>query len=221
MDSPTGLGGSKIALITLAAAVGIGGGAYAWMARGNAAERNLASGDAARVVEGLSRMDKAELAAEENERLRSDALEALKKAPLEEVFDRIRSPDLSEEERQRLESNLQQLMMEDMERKVNAYFDAPPEQQPALLDQQIDEMQKFMADMQAYREKHKDDPRFKADEEKRRQGWNAPTTQQRKEQMESRNPDQMVRMFRYWGKMRERAQERGIEFGPGRRGSGK
>jgi hypothetical protein len=116
---------------------------------------------------------------------------------------------------------LRDLMMEDMERKVSAYFEAPEEEQDALLDAHIDEFQKFVGEMRAYHEKHKDDPDYQAERERRQQRFEPPSIQQRKERMEGRNPDQMVRMFRYMAKMRERAQQRGIEFGPGRRSAGR
>ncbi|HRX84039.1 MAG TPA: hypothetical protein P5572_03365 [Phycisphaerae bacterium] len=215
MGAAGGMNG-KIPVIAAAALIGLGGGAYLLFGRSTGPESDLASGDAARVVSGLTQMDKTALADADHDQMRRDAMAALKKAPLADVLDRMRSADLSEEERHRLQANMQQLIREDMERKVNDYYAAPEEERQAVLDAHIDEMQKFMEEMRAYREKHKDDPDFK--EGGGAGGWTPPTTQERKERMESHNPDQIVRMFRYWGAMQQRAQERGISFWGGRRG---
>jgi len=213
-----GMHGGKLAVVLVTGAAALGGGAYLLFGH-SADERALASGDANRVMSALANMDNEALTTEQNERLRSEALSTLRSTPLEQVFDQLRTAKLSDEERDRLEANLRELMMEDMQRKVNDYFEAPEAEQEAVMDAHIDEMQKFMADMRAYHEKHKDDPDYQAERDQRRQRMGTPSLQERKQRMEGTNPDQMVRMFRYWTKMRERAQQRGIEMGPGQRGS--
>ena len=63
--------------------------------------------------------------------------------------------------------------------------------------------------MQAYHEAHKDDPEYQKEQEQRRARWGSPSKQQRKKWMESRNPDEMARFFRYMGKMMARAGQTG------------
>jgi len=199
-------------------AVGLGGtgvAAYWLLGRPSRIERDLSSGDSARVVAALAAMDNSTFDADENATLRRQALISLKKTPVEQLMDRMRDPQLSEEERTRLRENLWALMREDMERKVSACLDAPADQQQAILDEHIDEMLEFTSAMRAYHEKHKNDPDYQAERARSRDAWRSPSRQDRKAQMEGTNPDQMARMFRYLSKMYARASERGIDFGRG------
>lgn len=199
-------------------AVGLGGtslAAYWLIGRPSQVERDLTSGDSTRVVAALAAMDTSAFDADENAALRSQALLSLKKTPVDQLMDRMRNPQLSEEERTRLRENLWALMREDMEQKVSACLDAPADRQQAILDEHIDEMLEFTSAMRAYHEKHKNDPDYQAEQARSRDAWRPPSRQDRKAQMEGTNPDQMARMFQYWSKMYARTSERGIDFGRG------
>jgi len=209
-----------------AAVVVVGvGGFYTVAAMTDRAPRDLASGDTTRVLDALATMDKDALSDERNQQLRRKAFETLKGAPLEQVFDRLHSDDLTDAQREHLEDNLRQLMREDMERKVNEYFAATTDQErDRILDQHIDDFKRFRERMRAYREKIKDDPKRQADADRRRSRRWAPSKQQRKDRMENTSPDRRARMFQYFMKMRARAEKRGEDmggpFGHRRAGSG-
>ncbi len=194
------------------------GGLYASSAGlfGGASEE-LASGDTDKVIDALSSLDKEQLASADNREGRQKAFDTLKGASLESIFDRMRSDDLTDEQRQNLRENMGRLMREDMERKVDEYNSAPEGEKEAILDRHIDEMVAFREKFREYREKHKDDPEMEKQREERRKNWKPPTKQQRKERMENSNPDKRARGMRYFGKMMARASERGIKmgFGPG------
>ena len=183
----------------------------------NSVESNLVSGHPQRMVDTLAQFDNEQFTSDENTDLRNRTLQAMKETPLEEVLDRIRSPELSDQDRDNLEANLKDLMMEDMNNKIDEYTEAPEEQKEEILDRHIDEMQDFWAEMKAYHEKHKDDADYQAEREKRQAAHKRPSKQDRKNWMEGSSPDRMVRMFKYWGKMKERATARGIDFGGGKR----
>ncbi|HNO77416.1 MAG TPA: hypothetical protein PKN33_05080 [Phycisphaerae bacterium] len=189
------------------------------------ADEQLASGDTDKVMNALSSIDNEKFASADNRDARAKALDTLKNSSIESVFDRMRSDDLTDEQRDKLRENMGQLMREDMERKVDEYLSAPETDKQAIMDRHIDEMVAFRDKMRAYRDKHKDDPEAEKEQQERRQNWTRPTTQQRKERMESRNPEKMAQMMRYWPKMMARAKERGINMGwgpgGGRRGGGK
>ncbi len=180
--------------------------------------RDLASNDADRVMDALSTMDNEKLASSEYKDARAKAMETLKSTSLDRVFDRLRSDDLSEEQRESMRSNLGAMIQEDMQKKMDEYSSAPEEEKEAIMDRHIDEMVAFRDKMRAYRDEHKDDPGFEKEREERRNRRRSPTKQQRKERMEKRNPDRTAQMMRYWPKMMVRASERGIKMGFGRGG---
>jgi arsenate reductase-like glutaredoxin family protein len=182
------------------------------------ASDELASGDTDKVIDALTSIDQEQLASADNRDARAKALDTLKNSSIESVFERLRSDDLTDEQRQTLRENMGKLMQEDMERKVDEYASAPEDQKEVIMDRHIDEMIAFRDKMRAYREKHKDDPEMEKEREGRRGRWGSQTTQQRKERMESRNPDKMAQMMRYWPKMMSRAKERGVDMGWGRGG---
>ncbi len=186
------------------------------MLRSSGSERDLTSGDANRVVDALTSINSDELAAKDNADLRRKATEALRDAPFDVVLDRLRSEDLSQEDRERLEGNLRALMIDDMNRRAEEYDKAPPDRKQELLDRDIDDMQTFMKKMRDYREKHADE--FQAESADRARRSHRPTVEQRKQFMEGYNPDRMAQMVRYWRAVRQRAQQRGVDFGPPGRG---
>lgn len=180
----------------------------------------LTSGDATRVMDALSSIDNEKLASADKEAARAKAFDTLKEASLETVFERLRSDELDDAQKEALRENLGTMMREDMERKVDEYSSAPEEEKEKIMDRHIDEMLAFRDKMRAYREKHQDDPEFEKEREERRKNRKAPTKEQRKKRMEGRNPDTMAKMMRYWPKMMARAKERGVEIGWGRGGRG-
>lgn len=52
-----------------------------------------------------------------------------------------RFDDLGDDQRQQLRGNLQEVRRQEVEDRMDAYFEAPPEQRVAMLDQMIDRMQ--------------------------------------------------------------------------------
>ncbi len=184
------------------------------------ANDELTSGDADKVINALSSIDNEKLASADNREARAQAMSTLKSSSLESIFDKMRSDDLTDEQRQKLRRNMGKLMQEDMERKVDEYSSAPEGEKEAIMDKHIDEMIAFRDKMRGYRESHKDDPEMEKEREERRKERTRPTTQQRKERMESRDPEKMAQMMRYWPKMMSRAKERGVNMGWGRGGRG-
>jgi len=172
-------------------------------------ESELTSGDANRVVDALAEADDSMLEAEDVQRR---ALDTLKDAPIDVVFDKLRDKSLTDEQRDKLESNLRELMFASMQRNVNEYMNATPDQRDAIMDRHLDEWDEFREKMRAYREKHKDDPEYQKLREERRER-RRPSKEERRDWMENRSPDQQARMWHYMMKMRKRAQERGEDWG--------
>jgi hypothetical protein len=130
--------------------------------------------------------------------------------------------ELTDEQREKLWKNGEAILRGYMKDVVDGYFalvnaSASQEEQLAYLDTQIDTWVPFMEKMREYREAHKDDPQIKAMEERERERWRKVASRDdRKQQIESSDPDQQARMFFYVRKAMERARERGIQMGPGR-----
>jgi hypothetical protein len=145
-------------------------------------------------------------------------MENMRRIPFDEMM-RIRDAEeqLPEDQRRDLREKMGELMRGYMDDRVNEYFTAPKEAKEKILDQHIDEWQKFMEDMRAAREKRKDDPGERERGDRGRE-WRPPArdTQQAKERMEGGNPDQQAKMMYYFSQMRARAEARGIEMGGGR-----
>lgn len=208
---------TRITLAVVAALAVLVGGYYTVGAITGGVESDLASGDSKRVLDALSRMDGESLASADNEALRRQALDTLKKAPLEETFGRLQSKDLTDEQRAALEQNMRDLMMDDMNQKVDEYLEATEEQRDAIMDRHLDEWQEFMKKMSEYQEKNKDNPEYQEYQERQRTQRGAPSKQDRKQWMEGTSPERMGRMMQYWVKMQARAKERGMDFGRGGR----
>ncbi len=212
---------SKVGL-GIGAALALGVGGYFAFGAMFGPKADLTSGDTGRVVGALAKMDAEAFAAEDNADLRRSAVNTLKNASLADVFDRMRSADLTEEERARLRENMGQVMRESMAQNVDEYEAATSEEEKtAVIDRHLDEWIEFQEEMRAYHEAHKDDPEYQKEmaQAGQRQGgnWTPPSRDERKQRMESRNPDETVRFFRYFGQMMQRANERGVNMfgGPG------
>ena len=215
------LGSRKLRIVGLAVLV-VGGGAGAvWGAKywsGRRAEQaalaKLTRGDAAEMRAGLMALSKEDLSGPEAAATRRKAMENMRRIPFEEMAKLREAEDsLPEDQRRELREKMGELMRGYMDDRVNEYFTAPKEEKEKIFDKHIDEWQKFMEEMRAYREKHKDDPNQQQREERWRQQRPRRDTQQAKERMEGGNPDQQAKMVYYMSQMRARAQARGIEMG--------
>ncbi len=125
--------------------------------------------------------------------------------------------DLTDEQRRQVAMNMRDVWQERMTERVNEYYDAPTEEDKnAILDRHIDEMQELRKEFEKRREELE---KMRAQNEPRMREMFAQRTQQeRKEQSESRNPDQMARGMAYFAAMQARAAQRGIQMpnrGPG------
>ncbi len=179
----------------------------------------LAEGNAQEMRDALLSLDPETLDSEQGKKKIDITAERMKDMSFAEIMEVMRSKDLTEDERRKLREIGRELMMASVNKNVDEYFDAPLEQREAILDRHMDEWQEFREQMEAYREEHKDDPDDQAERERERQRWQKRDRQDAKERMEGGDPDRMKRMFAYWGKMRARAQARGIDMGRGSRGS--
>lgn len=170
-----------------------------------------------------------------------DKLRAVSKEDPGKAFDQMRETmdrkDLTEEQRMQIGDNMRTVMEEQMQARMDEYYRAPEAEREAILDRQIDELQKFRKRMEERREKEEaeraaegkqmtEEERQK-EREKRMEQWRkreaTKSKAQRKQESESRNPNQMAQRFAYWGAMNKRMQARGIEpprFGPGGGGPG-
>lgn len=145
--------------------------------------------------------------------------------------------DLTEEQRRELRGNMRQVFQAMMDEHVNEYFSATEEEKLAVLDKHIDEMQKHMERWRERREQWEKERKEKGEAEptaeEREARWReragSQTQGQRKEQSESRNPDDMARRMAYFSAVHQRMSARGIEMpwgrgggpgGPGRWGGG-
>ena len=170
-------------------------------------------------------------------------VEALKKDVEDpsKMMDKMREArnrdDLSEEQQRELRDNVRSVFEETMNRRMDQYFTAAPEEQTALLDEQIDQFQEMAADWERRREEWRKE-REARDKERaenkeagkedgeqdRRQEWrdrmaNMDRTE-RRERSQSRDPNQTARRMAYFNAMQKRAAERGVKMPFGRGGRG-
>lgn len=184
---------------------------------------------------------RAGFAPDEHERMVAE----LKAIPIAERFDKFRDESLTEEQRDELRRSMREVMEEEITSRMDEYFNAPEDQKVAILDKHLDEFQEMRERFRQQREAGErpapggtdsDRPRREPGgsdraeggdragqpgqgEGRRQFGGRTPTREQRKERMEGTSPERMARMAQYWGKMQDRAKERGIEMrGPGGRG---
>lgn len=123
--------------------------------------------------------------------------------------------DLTDEQRRELRDNLRQSWQAALRERVDEYFVAADDQKQAVLDKHIDEFMKRMEDWR--REQPNQQPPSDAERERMRRTFADRSQQERKEESESRNPDDMARSMAYFMAAQARAKERGIEMprGPG------
>lgn len=135
----------------------------------------------------------------------------------------MRNENLTDDQRRELMQNMREVWRQTMQARVDEYYNAPPDQQVAVLDQHIDQ---FVAQLRAWEERREEMERNR-EEDRQQMGrmFSSPSQQERKERSESRNPDDMARTMAYFAAVRTRMTERGINMpgrfgGPGMRGGG-
>ena len=144
------------------------------------------------------------------------AAERMRDMSISELMEIMRSEDLSEEERRRLDTVGRAVFMSSVNINVDEYFEAPKERREQILDRHLDEWVELMAEKEAYREAHKDDSDAQAEKE----GGKQRDRQSAKDRMEGGDPDRMKRTMYYWGQMKNRAKARGLDMRPHRGDSG-
>ncbi|MCP4250534.1 MAG: hypothetical protein GY778_26115 [bacterium] len=181
---------------------------------------DLASGDADRMRAGFLKADTDQLGSREGRATRELTIEAMKNMSIEDFMGLWDDDSLSDEERERMMENMRTLFMKHMADTAEDYMAASEEERVALLDKQLDDWKSFGDRMREYREAHEDDPEYQKRREEQRKRWRerSRSTEDRRQQMGDANPDQQAKMFFMFGKMRERAKERGMDMGWGRGG---
>ena len=154
---------------------------------------------------------------------------------MDEMRQKMRDEKLSDEERQKLAMNMRGVWESRMDQAVNEYYGAKPEDREAILNRQIDEMEKFrkMRDEREREEQEKAKAEGKSEEErqkeheKERERWRKMMGERSREQQktdsETRNPNKMAQRMAYFSAMHKQMEARGIkppQFGPGGRGGG-
>jgi hypothetical protein len=139
---------------------------------------------------------------------------------MQTMHETMQRTDLTDAQREEVMHRMRGVWQARMDQRINEYFAAvAAEQKQAILDRQLDEMQKEMqerearrAEMEQERAQHERDPN-----RPHRPDFAAQTPQEQKTRAESRNPDAMARRTAYFQALRARAAERGIQmpFGPG------
>jgi len=224
-----------LGVVLAVAAAGLSGAAI-WRARG--ADRtvadNLASGDGARMRAALLSVDPEELRGDEAAETRDQASKAWRDMSVDDMLEMSRRDDLTEEQRQRLQENMFTLMQTGMTDAADAFLakqmaGASKEELDKLLDEQLDEWEKFRAKMEEFRERQQaedeangKDPEARR-EEMRRRWQGSQTVEERKKRMEGGDMERMAKMMNYFAQVRARAAERGIDmgrWGPPGRGDG-
>jgi len=144
-----------------------------------------------------------------------------------EFRETMQREDLTDEQKRQIMRNEREVWHSRMQARVDEYFNAPPEKQTAILDRQIDEMQEMFQRFRQEREargnregRGGEEGPSREERESMRRLMGPQTQQERKARSESRNPDEMARTMAYFGAVRKRAAERGIQLprGPGGRG---
>ncbi len=141
---------------------------------------------------------------------------------LREAMDR---EDLTEEQKRQIGTNMREVWRSMMRERVDEYYAATDEEKLAVLDRQIDQIEKFREGMESRQTERKKEGEQGREEREQlwRQTMRSQSKEDRKERSESRNPDEMARTMSYLGTMWARMAERGIkppEGGPGRGGRG-
>jgi hypothetical protein len=143
---------------------------------------------------------------------------------MEEVLDR---DDLTDEQRRKVRDNMRDVWQARMDKNVNEWFNAPPDQKKAVMDRHIDQFQAAMEVWQkngerlrkkweAHRERRKAEGKDVEDDDNPHgpPGWGSrmQSKQGRQTMTQSRDPDRSARMSMYFGAVMARMNERGIEM---------
>ena len=137
-----------------------------------------------------------------------------------------RDAGLSEAERQRLRENVRPAMRREMEERMDTYFELPPEEKAAYLDDIIDEMQDRRREFEERRRQREEQAEGEPSEAARHRpagerragdGRRGPSLERMKERIETTDPEQRARFVQFFIDLRERMEERGIDMrrGPG------
>jgi len=144
-----------------------------------------------------------------------------------EFRETLEREDLNDDQKRQIVRNMGEVRRSQFQARVDEYFNAPPEEQTAILDRHIDEMQKMFQQFGREggqpgnrRDRGAEEGPSQADRENMRRLMEPQSQQERKARSESRNPDEVARTVAYFGAMRSRASERGIQMPRGPRGGG-
>ena len=224
-ESARGRTAALVVVVVVLGSVALAGGVY-WVvhASGPDLEDDLGSGNVDRMRSALLTVDAESFKGQEARERRRLTVETMKQMPVKDLMELWQGEDLTEEERELLGNNMRTIWMEHMNERAEEYFAASDEEKVAILDRQIDEFTEFGNRMREYRESQQDEEEEEDEEERERRReemrrrWRSPSKEERKERMVETNPDQQAKMIYMFTKMRERAQERGIDMGWGRGG---
>ena len=145
---------------------------------------------------------------------------ALKESDPADMMKKMRSDDLTDEERDELRQNVRQVWRDRMDEAMNEYFTAPEDEKVAILDRQIDS---WMAMRKRMEEEREADPPTEEEEQRWRERMRSrmfPDYAERKERYESGQSEDRSRMMTYFMAARQRAEARGLDMG-GRRWGGR
>lgn len=175
----------------------------------------------------------------------SEAFEKLDDKAKKEYFDQVREAsggrgfgfrgrgaDLTDEERERLRQNVRPLAIKAMEDRMNAYFELPAEEKTAYLDDIIDRMQAGREAREERRRERAEAAEAAPDAETANAATtdasNTPrrdrhrrrfTPERMKTRIETSEPEQRARRVEFFKALRNRAEERGVDFHGRRRSS--
>ncbi len=149
---------------------------------------------------------------------------------MDEFREKMRDEKLTQEQRDKLAMSMRNVWESRMDEAVDEYNKAKPEDREAILNKQIDEMEKFrkMREDRDREEEEKAKADGKSEEErqkereKERERWRKSMGERSREQQktdsETRNPNKMAQRMAYFAAMRKQMEARGIQpprWGPG------
>jgi hypothetical protein len=215
----------KTALIGVAVLVFAGGAVWGgkyWREQRALNERNakLAAGTPDEVRATLLAMNEAQLKSPEGKQVLELTAERLRKMSFAERGALMHSPDLTEEQRDRLRDIEREMRETEMNKRIDEYFAAPAEEREKILDKQIDEFLDMQKQWEARRAERPEPTSRPTSQPDRWRGPQTRNTQQEKARMEGGNPDQQKRQMAYRAQLQARAKARGVQMwgGPGGRG---
>jgi hypothetical protein len=127
--------------------------------------------------------------------------------------------DLTDAQRDEARRRMREVWEAQQDQRMQEYFAAAEAEKQAILDRQLDEMQKMMQEREAHRAEMEREhaARERDPNHPRRPEVASMSPQERKTRAESRDPNATARRMAYFQALRTRAAERGIQmpFGPG------